>query len=216
MGTPARRPLKSRGSRWATHTAQRLANAGVRPNAISLMSIVFAAVGAACLVFSSPRVPAQRALLLVAAAACIQFRLICNLLDGLVAVEGGLKTKSGEVFNDLPDRISDPLLLVAAGYAIPSLSWGPALGWAAGLLAVMTAYVRLLGGSLGLAQNFAGPMAKQHRMAVLTAACLLATLEPWLGWNDVILAAALGIIVAGCVLTVARRLRRIVQEMEAR
>ena len=50
----------------------------------------------------------------------------------MVAVEGGRRTKSGEVFNDLPDRLSDPLILVGAGYALP-YAWGPQLGWAAGL-----------------------------------------------------------------------------------
>jgi len=41
---------------------------------------------------------------------------VCNLLDGMVAIEGGLKTPAGELFNDVPDRISDPLILVGAGY----------------------------------------------------------------------------------------------------
>ena len=50
------------------------------------------------------------------------------------------------------------------------------------LLAVFTAYVRVLGGSLGLTQHFAGPMAKQHRMFTLTLTTLLAAIETSLGW----------------------------------
>ena len=53
----------------------------------------------------------------------------------------------------------------------------PALGWAAATAAVFTAYVRLLGGSLGQVQRFTGPLAKQHRMALLTGACLLSFKE---------------------------------------
>jgi hypothetical protein len=64
------------------------------------------------------------------------------------------------IFNDIPDRISDALLLVSAGYAISIISWGAALGWCAALLAVMTAYVRTLAASLGAPVNFQGPMAK--------------------------------------------------------
>jgi phosphatidylglycerophosphate synthase len=90
------------------------------------------------------------------------------------------------------------------------------LGWAAALLAVMTAYVRFLGGACGLAQNFMGPMAKQHRMAVMTLACLAAVFEPIVGWNGETLAAALGVIVLGALVTIARRTRRIVRELEAR
>src|SRR5262249_4097004 len=95
----------------------------------------------------------------------------------MVALEGGMKTKSGEVYNDLPDRISDSLVLVAAGYAVPGFPYGPVLGWCAALLAALTAYVRMLGGAAGLPQSFIGPMAKQQRMALLTAACVLSIFE---------------------------------------
>ena len=86
----------------------------------------------------------------------------------------------------------------------------------AGLLAVLTAYVRVLGGSTGVKQSFIGPMAKQHRMAVMTAACLLATVEPALGWNGRVMTLALGVIVFGSLITIIRRVRRIVKELEAR
>ena len=98
----------------------------------------------------------------------------------MLAVEEGLKTRNGEIFNDLPDRIEDILILVGAGYAAPGVSHAETLGWAAAVAAVLTAYVRVLGGSLGLTQHFAGPMAKQHRMFVLTLATLLAAIESML------------------------------------
>ena len=59
----------------------------------------------------------------------IQCRLLCNLFDGMVAVEGGKKTNSGELFNDIPDRIADPLILVSAGYAVHMVAYGAELGW---------------------------------------------------------------------------------------
>ena len=52
----------------------------------------------------------------------IQGRLICNLLDGMVAIEGGRKSKSGEIWNDFPDRLADPLVLAAAGY-VAAIPW---------------------------------------------------------------------------------------------
>ena len=106
------------------------------------------------------------------AAVAIQLRLLCNLVDGMLAVEEGFSTKTGDIYNDLPDRISDVLILVGAGYSRGS-RMRSTLGWLAAVLAVLTAYVRVLGGSLGVTQHFIGPMAKQHRMFALTIATLL-------------------------------------------
>jgi phosphatidylglycerophosphate synthase len=194
-----RRPVKTRNLALANRAAQWLACAGVRPNHISLASIAAAAGAAAFLLTGHP----------LAAAALIQLRLLCNLLDGMVAIEGGLRSAAGEIYNDLPDRVSDVLILLAAGY---SLSWPKCaveLGWAASLLAVMTAYVRLLGGACGLPQDFRGPMAKPQRMAVLTAACVVAPFEPRA------LAVALGVIVAGSLVTLVMRVRAVVRKLEA-
>ncbi len=212
----ARRPLKSRSTRWAAALAGRLADRRVSPNAISLVSILFAALAGACLVAWRWDTGPARIALPLAAAAFVQLRLLCNLLDGMVAVEGGLGGKAGDVYNELPDRIADPLILAAAGYAIAFTAWGPALGWAAAVLALLTAYVRALGASLGASQDFRGPMAKPHRMFAITLGCfgLAAEAAPELpGWSMI---AALVIIVAGAAFTLARRAVRLVRELESR
>ncbi len=51
------------------------------------------------------------------AAVGIQLRLVCNLMDGMLAVEGGLKTANGDLFNEFPDRIADVAILAALGQA---------------------------------------------------------------------------------------------------
>ena len=93
------------------------------------------------------------------------------MMDGLLAVEGGLKSATGELYNEIPDRIADALVLVPLGYAGGT---GPsiALGWAAACGAVFTAYVRALGATLTNRHDFRGPMAKPHRMAAATLGCL--------------------------------------------
>lgn len=214
---PRRRPIRARQTRWAPAAAGALARAGLRPNQISVLSAVFAFVGAATLVVSgvSGDVPVRVASLLVAAG-CIQLRLLCNLFDGLVAVEGGQRTPAGEIFNELPDRVSDLLLLAAAGYACRGSGWELQLGWAAAALAVAVAYVRALGGQLGIAQQFCGPMAKQQRMAVLTVACVITGAETILGWPLRTMTWALGLIVLGALVTAARRTVRIVRELESK
>lgn len=213
---PQRRPLATRERGWAKALAQSLNRAGFAPNAISVASLAFAIAAGFALWATSEGAGIARALELIAAAACIQARLLCNMLDGMVAIEGGRQTPYGEVFNDMPDRFADVAILVGAGYAIGDFTWGVQLGWLAATLAVLTAYVRLLGGAMGARQYFTGPMAKPHRMAVLTVASLLSTLEPLVGWHGQVLAAALIVIVIGCVATLVRRTSQIVAEVTAR
>jgi len=202
-----RRPIKSRGAGWARGSATVLARMGVTPDAISASSVVFAAAGAGLLVASSFMPDWRRSALLIAAGACVQGRLICNLLDGMVAVEHGKGSSSGPIWNELPDRVADLLLLVAAGYAGSMLgqAWCEPLGWLAGALAVLTAYVRELGRGLGQPADFSGPMAKPHRMAALTAACVVSALEPLWGGRGQVLLIALAVIAAGAAWTVVRR-----------
>ncbi len=184
----------------------------MRPNAISLLSVVFAAAASGALTFAA-FVPGRLhlVLLLALAAACVQLRLLCNLLDGMVAVEGGFRTKVGELYNEFPDRVADVLILTGAGaFAGPVGLW---LGALAALLAVLTAYVRALGVAAGASQAFGGPMAKPHRMAVVTAACLASMPEPWLMPDRRVMLAALAVIVLGGIVTIVRRLRVIASEL---
>jgi phosphatidylglycerophosphate synthase len=186
----------------------------VTPNAISVASVGFSLMAGAAMLATRWTRPAGDALLFVIAILGIQSRLLCNLFDGMVAVEGGKAGRAGEVFNDFPDRVADPILLACAGYAAGG-PWGVGLGWAAACLALTTAYVRVLGCSLGTGIYFLGPMAKQHRMAMLTAACALAAGLTFIGRERMVLRWALAVIALGCLLTVVRRTRRIVADLEA-
>lgn len=213
-----RRPLKSRGARWAGGLAAALARTGISPNAISAGSLVFAVLGGGLLLAAAHAEGAARAGAFLAAGACVQLRLLCNLLDGMVAVEHGRAGPAGALWNELPDRFADLMFLVAAGYgaAIMGLSWGEALGWAAGALAVLTAYVRELGRALGQPADFAGPMAKPHRMAALTLACAGSALEPTWNGDGQVLAVGLVVIAAGTAWTVARRTLRLTRALSYR
>ncbi len=212
-----RRPLKSRNTKWAAAVAGRLVRARVRPNAISVAGTVFAAAGGVCLWLASGMALDWRwSALLVLAVCGMQLRLLCNLFDGMVAIEGGFKTSAGEIFNELPDRFSDAFIFIGAAYSVPECSCSRELGWMAAVLAMITAYVRALGAGMGAGQQFIGPMAKQQRMAVMTAACLLGALAPVLPLLQYTMPAALAVVVAGCVVTIFRRCRRIAIEMESR
>jgi len=214
----SRRPLKTRSRRLARALGRGLAQRRVAPNAISVIGVAFAAGAAVCLTLvQGAQATGAQVLLLLATAILIQLRLAANLLDGLVAVEGGMATPTGPLFNEVPDRIADLLILVSVGYAIGWVDWAPELGWLAGTLAVLTAYARLLGGSLGLEQRFSGPMAKPQRMAALTLGCLASVVEAARGdFEGVALTVALLVIVIGSALTLVLRLRRISAALRAR
>ncbi len=164
----------------------------------------------------------------LAGAGFIQLRLIANLLDGMVAVEGGKGGPTGDLWNEAPDRVSDAAIFLGAGYAAGS---APMLGLGAALVAVFVAYIRALGASVGAGQVFLGPMAKPHRMFIMTVTCLLVAIFPpkateWVSLSTVdaslhdtyyvvsgphfgLIAWALLIVIVGGVLTSIRRLQRI-------
>ncbi len=219
-GTGARRYLKTRDKVWAQKLARWIGTTGLTPNAISVICVVFAILGALCFIYASEAGCRWASTLLwIGAAACIQLRLLCNLLDGMVAIEGGKKSIVGGLYNEVPDRIADPLFLMAAGYCndwVVKL-WDIPLGWVAAVLSLMTAYIRVLGGTLGVTQSFMGPMAKQHRMFLLTLACLGSIVELWVRQDgkppEDVMRVVLAIIVVGSVITCWRRLRLISAEL---
>lgn len=196
-----RRPLKVRTSLWSQRFASVLAARGITPNQISVASVAFAAAGAGAMLAGGYT--------LIIAAVCVQARLLCNLFDGMVAVEHGKASVLGAVYNEFPDRIADSLLLVAAGYAAGTPAWG----WFAALAAALTAYVRTFGASCGLGHDFRGPMAKQHRMFVLTLACVLAAV-PAVGAGALVVAVA--VIAVLSVVTCVTRTRALCAALEAK
>lgn len=200
--TESRRPLKSRDTRWAKSLAAALAARRVTPNAISVAGMIFASIGA--LGFAATPcgcVPWFAGMLLGITGA--QLRLLCNLLDGMVAVEGGLKGKAGDLFNEAPDRYADVVLLIGAGHAVGA-DW---LGWMAACAAVLTAYVRAFGASVGQGQDFCGPLAKPHRMFFLTVGAIGAIAHP------PVLTWALWLIAIGAFFTAARRVVRLYRKL---
>ena len=207
-----RRPLASRDTGWARGIARRLSASGITPNQISMASMAMAACAGTAFWLAGTAASGPRATLLLAAALFCQLRLLCNLFDGMVAIEGGKQEADGPFWNEFPDRVADILILTGIGYGIGL----PALGWAAAAFAVLTAYARELGRNCGLPADFSGPMAKQHRMATITAAALLSLLEPlWRGQGEV-LVIALWLIAVGAAVTALRRAANIVRGLRAR
>jgi phosphatidylglycerophosphate synthase len=145
-------------------------------------------------------------------AALIQLRLLANMLDGMVAQESNTASAVGEIYNEVPDRISDSVILIALGYLTH-----PVLGYAAALVAMSTAYVRAVGKVAGAPQDFSGPLAKPQRMFLCTLLALWFAVarEEWRSVGKFSLVTILlWIIIAGSAITALRRLGRIIARLK--
>jgi phosphatidylglycerophosphate synthase len=207
-----RRPIATRNRKWAQTATAWLASRKVSPNLISIAGMC--ACVAAGIALGLTSVAYHRIFWLVAALGA-QLRLTANMLDGMVALASGRASKAGELYNEIPDRVSDAGVFIGAGFA-----WGGnvALGFIATILAIFTAYVRAAGKIAGAPNEFCGPMAKQHRMLVITVACVYSAFVPrsWQifhfgGFAIGVMTIGLAVIIAGCLITVARRVKRIVR-----
>lgn len=194
----SRRELKTRGKAWAQQLALAVAKTNVTPNQVSVLSIVCALGGLTAFIAAHSTASSW---LLVFAIAGIQLRLLCNLLDGMLAIEYKKKSPVGDLYNEIPDRIADAILILGAGLYCQSHDFGLALAATNIFLATMTAYVRTLGASLGLGHQFLGPMAKQHRMALLTLATVIDMI-----FNIDAIYVALWIMFVGLLVTLVRRI----------
>ena len=215
VAMPERRPMFTRDWNISKQFTRWLVARRVSPNAISLAGMAGGIV--AGLALAATALPGLASVMCLAGVAGIIVRGLGNLLDGMVAVATGTASPLGELFNEVPDRLSDIAILIGAGYAAGG---NATLGLLAALVAVLVAYVRAEGKVVGASQQYCGPMAKPGRMVIILLTALYCGLTP-AAWQPALtigkqklglMGIALGIIVAGGILTAIRRLNRIAQE----
>jgi phosphatidylglycerophosphate synthase len=197
-----RRPIAARGwpvARWASSW---LNGHGVLPNTISIAGMVCGIGAGVVLAVTGPAPRGNQPTWLIAGA-LILMRAAANMLDGMVAVEFHRASPLGDLYNELPDRVSDMAMLVGLGYAAGG---NVTLGYAAAGAALLVAYIRTLGKAAGARQEFGGPMAKQRRMFTVVGLSAYMGLAPH-AWQPLwgspprfgLAAACLGVVIVGCV-----------------
>lgn len=157
------------------------------------------------------------------------------MLDGMVALSSGKASRLGEVFNELPDRVSDVVIFVGVAH---SGLCEPVLGYWAVILALCVAYVGTFAQAVGVGRLFNGTMAKPWRMVILHVGAWLALgaalTQAGLSagnfelskaihlpmvdgrWGSLtMLDATLLVIMLGCIQTIWVRLRRMVNALQA-
>lgn len=210
--TGERRPIAARNLALSGLAARHLATRGVSANAISIAGLLAAILAGLFLGFATPAGWAWLAAVLL-----VELRLLCNMFDGMVAIERGTASRLGEIYNEVPDRLADAAVLIGLGYAAGGAPW---LGYLAALGAVLTAYLRAFGTSLGKPADFGGPMAKPHRMHAVALVALLCAVAVAAGWRtDNVLpslglpALGLAVIALGTALTAVLRLARLTRAL---
>lgn len=201
-----RRPIQSRNTRWAELVTNALVKTGLSPNAISVLGML-AAIGAGISFYATNSIGGmgQAALWFCGGVMC-QIRLLCNLFDGMVAVKRGTASRKGELYNEVPDRVSDAAVFVGLGYSAGGVI---ALGYIAALVCVFVAYVRTTAKSVGAPNDFCGPMAKPQRMALATIVAFYLALIP-VQWRLTVgePTLVLMVVIIGGGFTAVRRLNR--------
>ena len=210
----SRRPIADGFRSTARFATDRCVRIGIHPDVVSYASIGAAAVAAFCFWKSGD----NPSLLLVAPLFCY-LRLWFNMLDGMVALASGKASWRGEILNDLPDRVSDVLIFAGVAHS----AWmNPFLGYWAAMFALLTAYVGMFGQAVGVHREFGGVMSKPWRIVILHLGAWITLGCLW--WNGAsirfgsltILDWACVIVIAGCVQTMAIRLKRILSALRAK
>ena len=203
----SRRPIGEGFRATAQFATSFCVRSSIHPDAISYASVVAAAIAAICFWKSGPR----PWLLFLAPLFCY-LRLWFNMLDGMVALASGKASWRGEILNDLPDRVSDVIIFVGVAHS----GWmNPFAAYWAAIFALLTAYVGMFGQAVGVQREFSGVMSKPWRMVALHLGAWIAL--GCLSWNNrdvfagnlTVLDWTCLVVIAGCVQTIAVRLKRI-------
>src|SRR5437588_3328026 len=173
----SRRPIADMFRRTAQGAARLCVRVGIHPNTVSYASIV-AAAGAGLCFWQAHNLPA----LLIPAVGFCYLRLWFNMLDGMVALASGKASRSGEIANELPDRISDVIIFVGVAH---SELCHPLGGYWVAIFALLVAYVGTLGQAVGVPREFSGLMAKPWRMVALHAGAWVTLGLLWFGDGEI-------------------------------
>ena len=203
----SRRPIAEPLRKTAHAAVAFCVRAGIHPDVISYLSIVASAAAAVCFWKS-----AEHPWLMLPGPLLCYLRLWFNMLDGMVALKAGKASWRGEILNDLPDRISDVLVFAGVAHS----GWCAVVsGYWAAILALLTAYVGMLGQAVGVQREFSGMMSKPWRMVTLHGGGWLSLALVW--WADgriryaglTVLDWTCLAVIGGCVETISVRLARI-------
>lgn len=176
--------------------ADRLAAAGIGPDALTLAALTLALAAGLAMAWLAP---SPAALWLLPAASLLRIPL--NALDGLIARRHGLATRRGALLNELGDVLADVALYLPLALFAP---FSPPLVVLFVVGAVLSEFTGVAVWAIAGERRYDGPMGKADRALLTGLLAVLAVfglLPAWLA------DAALGLALLALVPTMARRAR---------
>lgn len=137
---------------------------GVHPDAVTWASLPFAAVAGLCLY------RADLGWTLLLTPVFVALRSVCNLLDGMIAIERTMTSPRGEALQDMVDRLSDSCTVLGAAF---SPAGDLHLGIVAVTLMLISSYTGILKKATGGSREYGGILGKVDRFFLVGAASLL-------------------------------------------
>lgn len=196
--------LKPRFQALLRPAVRGLARAGVTANQVTVAAVLLSvATGAVIALWPT----CTR--LLLALPVVLFLRMALNAVDGMLAREHDMKSRLGQVLNELGDVISDAALYLPLAL-VPGFDARLVTGIV--VVAIIGEMTGVVTQTLGASRRYDGPMGKSDRAFVFGALGLLLGLGLAPGpWLTVVLAAALAL----GAFTIVNRSRRGLQESEA-
>lgn len=154
--------------------AKGMRSVGLTPNALTVLSLVFAFLGAVAFALAD----AARPWLLLGGAAAVSVNAILDGLDGRLARLTNSASRRGDYLDHVVDRYADLAILLGLALSpLADLRWG--LFALAGTF--LTSYMGTQAQALGLGRNYAGWLGRADRMVILIAVPTLWWGATWLG-----------------------------------
>jgi CDP-diacylglycerol--glycerol-3-phosphate 3-phosphatidyltransferase len=166
----------------------RLAAAGVSPDALTLAAVPVAVTGGLALLGSRAAHP-----LLALVPLLVVARLVLNLLDGSMARRTGRIHPRGELYNEVGDRLADVAFLAPVAW-LPGADAAMVLGGVAA--ALLASYIGIASKAAGGKRLYRGILSKPGRMVLLVVCSLWALVAgpgataPWAVFGPVLLVGA--------------------------
>lgn len=178
--------LKPRFQALLRPTVRGLAHAGVTANQITVAAMLLSAVTGALIALWPTCTH-----LLLALPVVLFLRMALNAVDGMLAREHDMKSRLGQVLNELGDVISDAALYLPLAL-VPGFDARLVVGIV--VVAIVGEMAGVVTQTLGASRRYDGPMGKSDRAFVFGALGLLLGLglAPGL-WLTIVLASALAL-----------------------
>ncbi len=184
MTSNALRPL---ALKYLEPMAKITANAGVTPNAISMLSLIFAVVSGVLFYYSD-----ASPIIVMAAGLMVALNSLLDAMDGIMARYLSVASAKGDFLDHVIDRYADVFIICG-------IFFGGYVDWMIGVVAIVgvqiTSYLGTQAQALNLGRYYGGIIGRADRLILIMMASLIYVISPAelyglssLGWVIVIIA----------------------------